>query len=347
MNKQRSHILLENYFSGKITDEEKQELAGMLDSEEGREFLENEFKVLWDKSPAEDAPILDAKIKKEMLSEIFSDARSKEEVHRKPFRKFYLRIAATAASLLIVLAAGLLYRNFTDANRKPPVLVATAAHVASSTPTAYTRNLTLPDGSAVVLKAGSTLSLAPNFAGSTREVSLSGEAYFDIVHEESRPFIIHTGKVKTTVLGTAFNIKAWPQQHNVTVSVTRGKVRVEDEQKILALLTKDQEVFYDQARADAKTKPVAAEKVVNDWATQDMVFRNMSFFEIAQVLSKRYGVDIEIEGKELAEMEMVSSFSGTESLEMVLSILCGIDPDVHYVMNNGKVIISSGKSVAK
>ena len=72
----------------------------------------------------------------------------------------------------------------------------------------YIRYITLPDNSSVVLHAGSKLQYPVSFNGNSREVTLWGEAYFDITSNLAKPFIIHTGKVKTTVLGTAFNIKS-------------------------------------------------------------------------------------------------------------------------------------------
>ncbi|HEY0271892.1 MAG TPA: FecR domain-containing protein, partial [Chitinophaga sp.] len=73
-------------------------------------------------------------------------------------------------------------------------------------PANYVRSLTLSDGSRVVLRAGSRLEYLPAFTGNSRSVKLVGEAYFDIAPDKKHPFIIYTGKVKTTVLGTAFNI---------------------------------------------------------------------------------------------------------------------------------------------
>ena len=195
-----------------------------------------------------------------------------------------------------------------------------------------------------MLKAGSTFEYPPLFSGTTREVSLQGEAYFDIAPDKVKPFIIHTDEVKTTVLGTAFNIKAWLDQHKVTVSVTRGKVKVENKKRILAVLTINEEVQYDLADATNVKKAVVNGEIVTDLTIQVFVFQNMTFSEIAEVLSQRYGVNIEIRSKELADTEMVSSFSGTESLDVVLTILCGIYPDTHFNINNRDVVISSHKS---
>jgi ferric-dicitrate binding protein FerR (iron transport regulator) len=92
--------------------------------------------------------------------------------------------------------------------------------------------ITLLDGSVVTLKDGSRLNLKNNFSGNTREITLEGEAFFEIAHNPKKPFIIHTGSVKTTVLGTSFSIKAIPGETSITVAVTEGKVKVEDGGKL-------------------------------------------------------------------------------------------------------------------
>jgi transmembrane sensor len=84
----------------------------------------------------------------------------------------------------------------------------------------------LPDGTVAWLNAESRLSYNENFQGDIREVSLEGEAYFDVVKDKSRPFIIHTRTIDIRVLGTAFNVRAYPSEHNTETSLFRGSVEV-------------------------------------------------------------------------------------------------------------------------
>lgn len=345
MNTDRLHVLMQRYFSRKITDEEKEELALMLNSMQEKRLLQEEFMLLWNESASDEEPKLSENAKQQILSSIFAANHRNAALPKKRLHRIYMRVATVAASLLFLISLGAVFSYFSGEKRSSSVFIAKTIPVASTTPTSYTRNVILPDGSTVVLKAGSTLEYPPIFSGTTREVSLQGEAYFDIAPDKAKPFIIHTDEVKTTVLGTAFNIKAWPDQHKVTVSVTRGKVKVENKERILAVLTINEEVQYDLADATNVKKAAVDGDIVTDWTKQDMVFQNMTFSEIAKALSKRYGVNIEIRSKELAGTEMVSSFSGTESLDVVLTILCGIYPDTHFSINNKDVVISSLKSI--
>lgn len=101
----------------------------------------------------------------------------------------------------------------------------------------------LPDGSTVFLSPGSRLNYPSTFDGKKkREVFLQGQGFFDIKHNASRPFIVHSGQVATTVLGTAFNIKAQPHEKYITVTVKRGKVSVSDRYKTLGVITPQEQI---------------------------------------------------------------------------------------------------------
>jgi ferric-dicitrate binding protein FerR (iron transport regulator) len=200
----------------------------------------------------------------------------------------------------------------------------------------YNRYITLSDGSTVILHAGSKLDYPVSFNGNAREVSLTGEGYFDVQHND-KPFIIHTGNVKTTVLGTAFNIKAYAGEKNIVISVTRGKVKVEDEKKLLAVLNPDEQVVYHIPASSAEQMEVKTAAVVS-WIKEDMVFEAASFASIAEVLSRRYQVNISFRNPALEQCLITASFSGMESLEKILTYLCTVR-NASYIMENGKIVI--------
>lgn len=202
----------------------------------------------------------------------------------------------------------------------------------------YTRYITLPDGSSVVLHAGSKLEYPTVFAGKTREVRLSGEAYFDIFHNPDKPFIIHTGALRTTVLGTAFNIKS--DEKRVVVSVTRGKVKVEDATTVVAVLTPDQQVEYNLKNAMSEQHRVDAETVVTDWTKENMVFDGITFGEIGVILSRRYGVPVRFEHESLKNCRIRASFSGTEALDHVAGVLSAIKNGSFEQTTDGTIVFS-------
>src|SRR5690606_23654161 len=147
------------------------------------------------------------------------------------------------------------------------------------------RLIVLADGSKVWINANSELSWSPDFNMKRREVVLHGEAYFDIRHDPERPFIITTGDVKTTVLGTAFNIRAFPTEKAVTVTVKRGKVRVESANKKQATVTANQQVTLDMSSAKAETQPIHVNPdSVLEWTMEDIILHEISFEDARELL---------------------------------------------------------------
>ncbi|WP_163024732.1 FecR family protein, partial [Pseudomonas viridiflava] len=98
------------------------------------------------------------------------------------------------------------------------------------------QKVNMPDGSTVILNNNSSISY-PKVFGVKRAVTLTGVGYFDIRHDLKKSFTVHTGNLSTVVLGTAFNIKAYDRDHEISVTVTRGKVSVLDSNAALAILT--------------------------------------------------------------------------------------------------------------
>lgn len=337
MDEKRFHYLMQQYLAQKCTAKEKEELALLIDATKNRK-LKSQLLEQWDNfNPQSILP--DNKTQRILDSILATPAIGKITDSKRKLRISQFRtIAAVAASVVILFSLGLFFQkteNSTTSN-----IVAKASTIPPQKQASFIRNVTLPDGSTVVLRAGSTINYPPAFTGGTREISLVGEAYFDIKHDSKKPFIIHTGSVKTTVLGTAFDIKAWPEQKNVVVSVTRGKVRVEDANKVLAVLTINQQMNYNLQNAAAKCQKVNAEETVSEWTKQDMTFDGATLESIAHTLSKRYGKNISISNVQLAKTQIVSSFIGTESLENILDILCTINRNTQFAEKDNEIIIS-------
>jgi ferric-dicitrate binding protein FerR (iron transport regulator) len=199
-------------------------------------------------------------------------------------------------------------------------------------------HLTLSDGSVIVLEPGSELDYPQKFTGNTREVKLvRGEAYFDIKPDPGKPFIIYTGRVKTTVVGTSFSIKVAPNGEVITVTVTKGRVKVEDEQRALADLHSNEQLIYHVTPKIPVTNEVNAKEAI-EWIMVDMAFTDIRFDDITKVLEKRYQVQIRFENMWLRAKRITATFDGTESLETVLKILCDTQ-HAEYSVENGIIYI--------
>jgi len=181
--------------------------------------------------------------------------------------------------------------------------------------------LLLPDSTQVWLNASSTLEFPEQFDGKLREVTLSGEAYFDVKHAQDIPFVIHTGQVATTVLGTAFNIKAYPGFKDIIVSVSRGKVKVTRGDQLLATLTKGQQVKVG-SESDDITKKQIDETDVAAWQKGKLVYDDERFEEIVTNLKQIYNADVIIENQNVQNLRVSTTFSRETGIQHALEVLC-------------------------
>lgn len=255
-----------------------------------------------------------------------------------PGRTVSMRRWWIAAAAVLLLVLGSLTWHAIAPRRLQPA-VATQQPQAGEKQTGFIRHITLPDGTHVVLQANSQLDYPEKFMGKAREVVLSGEAYFDVVEDKRRPFIIYTGRVHTTVLGTAFNIRALPDDKKITVSVTTGKVKVEDNHRLLAVLTPNQQVTYQPVTAAVSKDSVNAVSLVTDWTKHEMVFEGQSFEEVATTVGRRYGIEIRFKNEALKKCTIKAFFNGTETLDKVLDILCVISNASHSMPDSKTVLL--------
>ncbi len=240
------------------------------------------------------------------------------------FYKTRLPKVAAVFTIFLLLIGYYFFREDISANN--------SARISAQAPLKFKENkyILLPDSSRVLLHSGSKMSYV--FNGKTRDLILSGEAYFDVKHQKN-PFIIHTGRIITTVLGTAFNIKAYPGQ-KVTVSVTRGKVSVGNVSGgTQAVLTPSQQVVYSEDTKRFHQQSVKVQQVIN-WTKSDMQFDDMPFKQLAERLARRYNVEVQFKNPELEKCLITGRFSGTESIEQVLQVLSETMGAFYKVSNN-------------
>lgn len=251
---------------------------------------------------------------------------------RLPVRNKNPRIwMAVAASLALIVAAGFWLKQPGEQRARPSELAKVKQEYPKDTAHKWVK---LPDGSSVQLNRGSYLEYADSFEGKAiREVRLIGEGYFDIKHDAKHPFIIHTGKIKTTVLGTAFNISAYKANQAVTVTVTRGKVKVEDEKRILAVLTPDQQLAWDVKRPEPVKVKVNAE-IVTEWKKQDLIMDDITLEDAAGMIEERYGVKIRFSNDKVKGCRFTAAFLNRNDITQVLKVIGDITGATLTLKNN-------------
>jgi ferric-dicitrate binding protein FerR (iron transport regulator) len=337
IDRERLEHLLRKKIQQNCTSEEEMELAQLIPESDDEELKQALFSD-WENYKSQE--ILPEEKSREIISAILSGTK---KVNIPPQKKtvgirLLLKYAAAASILLVALFA------FLNRNSSQDRLVASNEKVGIHAPSAkesvdYTRNISLSDGSTVILHKGSTLTYDDDFSKTSREVILTGEAYFDVASDPEKPFIIHSGEIRTIVLGTAFTVKAWPNQKSVVVAVTRGKVKVENNSEVLAILTANQQLDYNIQKTQGLTSETMVDESTNEWIREEMIFDQAPLSRIASVLEKRYKVNINIRDSILSEKIIVSSFNGMEDLVNVLDMLCLIMPEMNYTIEKDSITL--------
>ncbi len=176
----------------------------------------------------------------------------------------------------------------------------------------------LPDGSTVVLNAGSELTYTNDFAVTTRQVTLKGEGFFDVAHDPQHPFIVKAGTLTTTVLGTAFNINTTDSK--TVVTVTRGKVEVADTKGHHQTLTPNQQVAT-AATDDILQKQDITAATATQWMDEFLILDDVTIDEAAEMLASKYHKKFVVANKTVGACRIHATFFNNESLETVLMLL--------------------------
>ncbi|MBX3257826.1 MAG: FecR family protein [Chitinophagaceae bacterium] len=254
------------------------------------------------------------------------------------YRKMILRRASVAVACMIVAFFVFKKNELKQPGLQPEVLQQLATQYGSKS------QLVLPDGTKVWLNAGSRLDYPKQFTGAIREVTLEGEAYFDVTANKQQPFWVHTRAFTVKVIGTAFNIRAYADEDSAATSLIRGAVEVEltankkntvrlhanEKLTVPVAQTGNQEELKGNSNVDIEKKTVPEIKktvvttdkkntvVETAWMENKLAFKNMSFVQIAQSLEKWFAVEIQFRNEAKKKLRLSGTFEG-ESLEEILN----------------------------
>lgn len=258
------------------------------------------------------------------------------------------RSYAAAAAIASVLATGYFLYNRTSAMGTETFAVQAGEK----------RSLRLPDGSQVILNGGSSLILSDAFTTGNREVTLTGEAYFDVAQNASHPFVIHTASMDIKVLGTAFNVRSYPDEAMDETSLIRGKVQITlkkpgSQAPDYVLLPMQKLVVTKNSKAGADytvavNKPphidsLQKNRQINNlaetaWTENKLAFDNETLETVADKMEKWYGITVEFRNETLKTIPYTGSFDG-ETLEKVIETIQYSIPMLQYKMGDSRKLI--------
>lgn len=192
----------------------------------------------------------------------------------------------------------------------------------------------LPDGSTVWLQPKTLLSYNQSDRV-YRQVNLRGEAFFDVKRDKSRPFLIYSGKMTTKVLGTSFNVKAYPETEKFEVSVVTGKVSVTNESEKEVFVTTKQQVILETKTDNLTINEIPKDKTYY-WELASLSFDNTPMESVINSIEQNYNVSIDLSPK-LKACRLSGNFTN-EHLATILEIVCR-SIEAEYVINGDRIIL--------
>ncbi len=197
----------------------------------------------------------------------------------------------------------------------------------------------LPDGSTITLNAKSSLKYPKKFTDSIREVTLVGEAFFDIKRDTTKPFIVHTEHLKIKVLGTSFNVKSYPKDEKIETTLVTGKVEVIQEKiEHPIILEPSQRATFDKEKSNLKVDSVNSKNVIA-WRNGKLVFDRTPLKQVVSDLNRKYDVDFVIESDALLRYKFTGEFDNL-TIEEVLKFL-KLSSSINYKYVNNKIMLNS------
>jgi ferric-dicitrate binding protein FerR (iron transport regulator) len=244
----------------------------------------------------------------------FNQKRKKGKTRNLYFRKSLNTFLKYAAIFIVIFGVYFFIANRSNSQQLLTVYV----------PKGENHQIILPDGTNVILNSNSTLKYPSSFSKKKREVQLTGEAFFDVTKNESKPFIINlTSNMNIKVLGTSFNVKAYPEDSKNVTTLFTGKIELTYKNKttIKSVMLPGNKADFNKTTNTMSISKTNSDNDVLAWKNKMLVFKNESLKDIVNELNRFFDVEIQIKNKSLEDHIFTASFNKGIPLNEILHIL--------------------------
>lgn len=256
---------------------------------------------------------------------------------RQRIRRIALTCASAAAMLIFVPWITL---KLNDSIADKQAAIAESPKLCEvSTHNGETREIILPDSSRITLNAGSVLIYPEKFSSTERTVFLSGEAIFEVTHNEMLPFMVNTADLAIQVHGTTFNVNAYPEARGISATLCEGSISATLKGSGESILmVPNERLDYDRQTGKSSILRVnSAEDTA--WKRGDMCFRSENIHTIVKAIERKYGINTYITSGKYDDMILTAKFIQGESMEQMLGAICKLVPGMKYSIENGCIYI--------
>lgn len=328
--------ILGKLINNRISREEFETLLAGLDDADVREqyeiYLQQKFEAEIDQHFKEEETS-----RKTIVTKIIKKKKS-------PLRgnKNIYSMAAVIVSLAGVMFAALFFISQYKIGKNPIALsIPKSTTITKATPKGRMFRMNLDDGSFVQMNAASSITYPNYFEADKREISMEGEAYFNIARDEQRPFKIHSQDVDIEVLGTSFNVQAFPGDEDLTVTVESGivRVRLKNKNQESVILEKGQKLVINKKGNLTEIVEVDPQLELS-WRTGILRFDGTPLPKVAKMLERWYGIEVELRDEETLAKLMLTGLHKNENLKSVVQAIT-FATGTQYEINDNSLIIKN------
>lgn len=336
MNKETAYKIIRYFADGLIPSRYRQQVMSWLIDEADREAKDEALKRVWD----ETVDVMNADAMSQSV--LRNQALRSHHGHQERARQIRLKVLKYAAVIFLPIAL-CLGTWFIASNQMASQAMLAECHVENG----QTKVLRLSDGTLVRLNAGSSLFYPQRFSRlfSRRDVYLDGEAHFDVAENSSQPFVVHVGNLKVKVLGTHFNVKAYPAEELVTTTLEQGRVKVYGD-KIAMTLLPDEQAVYNRISGKMTKRSVDSGNY-NQWMDGKLLFDQAPLKAIIADLQRRYNVSIKTTPAVDLSRRFTMAFRADEGVGDVMRVLEKISGNLNYIHQHHTIILDVKKGGRK
>ena len=311
--------------TGAATSRELQELERWMNKNPDNARSYQLLKQTWLQTSMEPEVEGYSSLEQEIISKGFDNPGAVEQ--ELPRRNLIYKIAAALVVICVTSWIALEYAGKKQVDEPPFELVETY------NPAGQKSKITLPDNSVIFLNSESKVSYQKGFSDSIRYITLEGEAYFEVEPNQHRPFVVETGGISTQALGTSFNIRNFPEEKSIEVSLLSGKVKVTDNQAANEVLLEPLEHVAKMSQFEVDNKSIWKEGIIN--------FKSSSFNQVITTLQRTYDVEIDTTQYRDTDWKYTGRFDNM-SLEIVLTRI-GYSEGFEFEMDGRRITLTDEK----
>lgn len=354
MHQEHFWNLLAKKLAGEASEEEAQELTAFIKANPELSYEAQNLADLWKLQPRANQKISEMAYQK-LLNKIDPhpiEAEGAEEYLAEPTKRAWKVPLILSLFFLVLLVIFLINKK-----EEKPLASSDSPQIQEIYTRPGTRTkIVLPDSSVVWLNAGSRLTYSQPFGITGRTVTLTGEAYFDVV-KSKKPFVIHTNGARIKVLGTAFNVRSYASEKKIETSLIRGRIEVmmdgdPDNKYVLKpdeKLTLNTGLPVNGAQGRKEQRPIAIRSTLyrideetiaeTSWVENKLVFDDEPFEEVARRMERWYGVTIHFKNNQLKTERLTGAFE-KQTVWQALEALQISTPFHYYSIKNNQIIIT-------